>query len=1093
MKYPETFSPKAFLKARRPERFSDSTTVDATSVDRSLLEYYLHSLTSRSQEVDFEVFARHLCEREICPNLLPHTGPTGGGDSKADSETYPVADELALAWYVGTTGDAASQRWAFAFSAKQAWRGKVIGDVKKIAETGRGYTKAFFVTNQAVADRTRAEVEDALSKKYRLDVRIFDRTWILDRVFSGRHEKLAVSDLKVTALTDQVQTKGPLDTGREQALIEVESRILAAVQEGRLGPSLAANALEAAQLGRSLERPRTQLEGLFARAERLAVGHGTERQQVEVAYQWAWTLYYWLEDYAEFVTQYRVVEDRARGSANVYDVEHLHSLWCSLFGAIRHGKVKSAQVDLPERTRVLKGELLRLKEEPDRPSSSLRAEELLVLVELAEDLAAKKSVGPHLIALERIVRRSAGLVGYPLRTLVQLATELGEKLEGLPEYERLFETIVSVETEREGEVRGALLLLERGTTQLEKDRPLEAIVTLGRVLARLYKHETRHEIVRALYLCGCAYDSVGLPWAARGTLLFAASLATDELWKYGEVTPYQAACFRRLKWVELELARLPHLLAWHELDQLIRGALAERGFERKELLDAEPQFELALSALLIRTDVSALRDYVSVPDVLTSVQLSMPADALLYALGHEQELARLVEGEDDVHEFARKLASIELPTSLPASLLTCDGQRVILKSRVLGCEVTVDCENESPCVEVGESFLACLEGFLATAILRDAVAREPVLTMRVSISELVREPFTVATEHRGGRPHLEVRCASFDAGAVAPDRLQRIQNAIFELAMTALAHTMVFKDLKREMTALLKDERARERAQAFTPTFGTRSNVLGTSPKTMISQWVTKDMQAYAVLRTKPWVKVRTIEHWKRPTMGDGPVPPELLDAGSRTHDQMKTLSLIRLELWDRANWGGALYATDPNHESPPVMALVFRDGNAGFEIFEHWRRELGTVDEQGQLRVSIIRGIDRKHPLAYRIIVGTNPLIGPDDGRNFVLVSRLCTMLPTNPINLQRFLDAYQATGAFMLAPAYSKSPIDGSVVPPFTTRVAIVVRELNVREAWQLRRGEMDHVGIRPGEQPVVPAGAKASRKEKNERKRSRRGRKK
>jgi site-specific recombinase XerC len=35
--------------------------------------------TSRSQEVKFERFARRLAEREICPNLLPQTGPTGGG------------------------------------------------------------------------------------------------------------------------------------------------------------------------------------------------------------------------------------------------------------------------------------------------------------------------------------------------------------------------------------------------------------------------------------------------------------------------------------------------------------------------------------------------------------------------------------------------------------------------------------------------------------------------------------------------------------------------------------------------------------------------------------------------------------------------------------------------------------------------------------------------------------------------------------------------------------------------------------------------------------------------------------------------------
>ena len=66
---PISFSPKSFLKARRPERFSDTVVAEATELDRSLLEFHLSSLTSRSQETDFERFARRLCECEICPNL----------------------------------------------------------------------------------------------------------------------------------------------------------------------------------------------------------------------------------------------------------------------------------------------------------------------------------------------------------------------------------------------------------------------------------------------------------------------------------------------------------------------------------------------------------------------------------------------------------------------------------------------------------------------------------------------------------------------------------------------------------------------------------------------------------------------------------------------------------------------------------------------------------------------------------------------------------------------------------------------------------------------------------------------------------------
>jgi hypothetical protein len=96
---PKNFSPREFLKARRPERFSDSAREEMSVLDRAMLEYHLEKLTSRSEEILFENFARRLVQCEICPNLLPHTGPTGGGDSKVDSETYPVADALSLTWF----------------------------------------------------------------------------------------------------------------------------------------------------------------------------------------------------------------------------------------------------------------------------------------------------------------------------------------------------------------------------------------------------------------------------------------------------------------------------------------------------------------------------------------------------------------------------------------------------------------------------------------------------------------------------------------------------------------------------------------------------------------------------------------------------------------------------------------------------------------------------------------------------------------------------------------------------------------------------------------------------------------------------------
>ncbi|HHL2320162.1 TPA: hypothetical protein ACQ3Y4_000010 [Pseudomonas aeruginosa] len=90
-------------------------------LDAKMLEYCLESITSRNEMHDFEIFCRKLCERMICPNLKPSTGPEGGGDSKADAETYPVAEEIAEHTYIGNVAGG-QERWAFAFSAKKNGR-----------------------------------------------------------------------------------------------------------------------------------------------------------------------------------------------------------------------------------------------------------------------------------------------------------------------------------------------------------------------------------------------------------------------------------------------------------------------------------------------------------------------------------------------------------------------------------------------------------------------------------------------------------------------------------------------------------------------------------------------------------------------------------------------------------------------------------------------------------------------------------------------------------------------------------------------------------------------------------------------------------
>lgn len=49
---------------------------------------------------------------------------------------------------------------------------------------GRGYAKIFFISNQYISDKNRAKAEDDLRQKYKIDIRVLDRNWLLERVFT---------------------------------------------------------------------------------------------------------------------------------------------------------------------------------------------------------------------------------------------------------------------------------------------------------------------------------------------------------------------------------------------------------------------------------------------------------------------------------------------------------------------------------------------------------------------------------------------------------------------------------------------------------------------------------------------------------------------------------------------------------------------------------------------------------------------------------------------------------------------------------------------------------------------------------------------
>lgn len=756
----KAFSAREYLRARRPERFSDSVPHSRPVLNRSFLEYHLDTLTNRSQETDFEEFARQLAEREICPNLLPQTGPTGGGDSHVDAETYPVADILALGWYFGMGREAANERWAFAFSTKKKWQDKVRADVAKIVATSRGYTKAFFISSQFISDKNRAKLEDELRTKHQIDVRILDRTWILDRVFTNGHEALAIASLRIETSAQTEVRRGPQDVQREQELRAVEAQIQEALCESRVGISLVADCLEAADLARSLERPRLEVEGYYTRAQEVAEKYGTPHQCLEAAYQKAWTTYFWYEDFHRFSELYDTVEKLAKGSDNAHALELLTTLWQLLHASVHRDELDPSVVKYRQRTHVVTNELRRLSREEERPSTALQAETLLAIVQLVRSPVGK--AGPILRKLQSVIKRSKGLIGYPLEPLPEMLTEVGPAYAALPAYEELFETMVKLRTSNEGELAAARMRLGRGWQQLDAKRPYDAIRSLGQALQNLTRHESRHDLVRALYYLSFAYLEVGLLWAARGACLSAASIATYEFWNYSDITPLQAACYRQLKWIELRLGRIPHVLAWHELDTSVRAVLRRGRADTEEAnIQGEVLFDSILGILFLKASPWQVKQMERVPDVLEKLDLPIARVALLYALGYEEEIPEefQTEGEGDGGHYAYFAKWRDRPAGDEVENPSLGNERKsFLNSSLLGCRIQVEVPNLSPSVELAESILAALESFLSTTLPVGAAAREPMLPIVVSRSEFTSEPLTFQITEDAGRPYVSVTC-----------------------------------------------------------------------------------------------------------------------------------------------------------------------------------------------------------------------------------------------------------------------------------------------------------------------------------------------
>ena len=1030
--------PVTYMRGLHPDLYSDSTAVTSVELTQGLLEYHLETLTNRNQETEFAYFARRLAEKEICPNLRPQTGPTGGGDSKADSETIAVSSEISELW-VGSDPRAGDERWAFAFSAKKTWKSKVAADVRSIASTGRGYSRIYFITNQFAPDKSRAESEDSLTKETGIHVTILDRSWITKAVIENGRADIAIEALKIEELRPLVEKKiGPADLERQQELDELERAIVDTDRYRGVRYQLIEDALRAAILARGLGRPRTEIDGLFLRADRLASDPEQPRQRLRIVYNYAWTVVFWFNDYRLLNSLYDTVEGYALKSDQMEEVELTQNLWTVLMAQVERGVLSKSDAKLDSRRDALDAVLKELASDSTRPNNALRARTSLALLSVQDAIRSANvsaALNDVFKTFNQIVVDAENLGDYPFERLAKFIDVFGEMGVDSEDFDVLFENVVSALEKRRGEVAGAGLLRDRGFKKLEANKPYEAISLLGRAMERFAKREHRDDLIFCMMGLSEAYIMAGLLWAARSCALSAAERCLAYFREEGKLVGFSLPAIEQLILVEMRLGRVAHVLMGIELRSVLAPQLMLSEDRRKKQAERQQLMEGMLGISLLSSSLSQLRGMDGLPEALEELGLFLPKVSLLYALGYRDELRN--EGftadkwtDDDIDEFIKMAFGQPGRLQMPAYPQIESGSSVTYQTTVLGCKILLEAPATRDGISVAEAVLGTIEAFFATSLNERILPYRTTAKIVVEETNDLTEGLRVTQANPDGEAFVRVQYPSVNPPFSTESR-EKYRDGLMSLIPHFIIHAAVVEDVSSYLARIAEEERGFSRALLYSEVSLAQDNLFGSSPKVLLSDWAPPEgARRFPLIRTSQWHKGLSIKQIPLPDE-DGkpkfdPSDPRASfeeKAASERHGDRKIASQIDIPLWNEAKWRGVFYFADPRMAPHPVLCLGFENKDAAAKIFQGWRKQLGAGDKENKLRISILKGISRSNPAWYRVVVGTNINPSEESGSIVVTVARHQTMTPATTENLDRFLKSIEQSGQYLLAPAHMVS----------------------------------------------------------------------
>lgn len=1058
-------TPSAFMRGRRPTLYSDTLVESSAPLARDAFEYRLQTITARSEEAQFQRFVHALLEVEVCPNLVPQTGPTGGGDSKVDAETYAVADAIAERWWSGVAREAATEQWAFAISAMQDWRKKARQDIDNVLASGRTYQRIHFVTNQFVKDKDRAKIEQELTRRAgNIPVRVFDRTWIVRALYDHDHWPIAERELGLpTARSKTPGTIGPLDADRARQLAAVEAEIADPSRFANSPVQLAHAWLTSALLARGLGRAREEVDQRLDRAIEAGRRSGQARCLRRMLYQKVWTAYWWFDDYTAVIGGYDAIEALLDDDTNSWDLEQLTNLYTLLHSAEMHHWLPVGTATLEARRDRLRERLERLSIRRSHPTDAAWARTHLLQLNFLADPQNPQQHEETIRGFQTLLREVERLPEYPVESLCEVISvfaQLPFTIEGL---DAIADRAGELVGKRLGAQAQARQLLDRAAHKVSQKAPEDALRLLGRAASLLQRQPSRELYLEGAWITAQAYCDVGLFCAARAHLLLGLNRSLRSVVEDAKVSGDSLSFALRLAWVELAAGRLPLVLEALHYADVMAGALNLSDKGNAAYLSERQDLEVLLSRSIAgsaQADAEAIR---AMPAVLGARQLHLAEQVALALLGHPQEgLQTLTDGGD--------LAALQT-VPWPADVGPIDwesGATGTIRSRILGCELRATGIATQEARSLAMTIFAAVEGFAATAFADRLAPGNDRLLLTLDDSQRVRSMSVSINEDEYGDPVVRLGFARGTLSAYAATN--EFHKKLVDVVAKVISHVCT-PGARTDLERMFSQDAVHDRA------FG------------LLSACALDDMS----LESPTLVALRPPDSPVADLIDGGRFqPPAVAAAGPAIwhgdvhteeppahlfkfhHRHTRRVGAINDPLWNQAAWQGVGFAWVPG--SVPGMYLMFRNADAAAKILRGWHRRVDGGDADRILRVAMITNVDKDHPAHYR--VGIAPAeAGPatDANETLMIAVRCNTMTPEYSTNLDAFLATFAQHGRFRLgvaaAPADPRFPFFPLDVAP------IELTKLEIKTAWQIEANDqMFGMMLRPDDDPYVPPAIEA-----------------